>query len=277
MRCETCSWYETKAKGGRPAKNKRRGVKRAEASIGCAELLQHISSLVPQLPQLRSEEALDPSRLMPPPPVTLADLVCPVCTDVVDQPVETICGHMFCNQCMCKWLHTSDRPSCPCCPTFLLVKSDVKPVTRIVQSILSNLEIRCDKERCAAIVQYTSYGKHVEIRSPEDMTRVLITPVPLSIPQATSPPPTLPSTLGTTSQLMTSPLASTSGTPAATPTPSKVSLTSVIDSPLDKPPTAVELRAFTTVAKRLMNTRQGGDDMDVRVMPDLKLPTGGQV
>ena len=248
--CETCSRYNQKAKGGRPKKRTRRS--NDPVSITSSELLQHTGSLLPQLPSLKSQKALHPNRFMPPlPPVSLDDFTCPVCCMVLDQPVETVCGHIVCQCCLSKWLHVCDhaKPSCPCCPTQLNITSDIKPVTRVVQNILAGLQVKCDHNRCSAVMDLANLRQHMERCSPDHAAQVLICSPPLLVPSDV--PPSAP--------------------PSGASTPS---LKSIIESPLDKPPSAEELRAFTHVAKRMMNAKGGESE---EFTPDLQLPTGGQV
>ena len=160
--CETCSRYDQKAKEGRPKRARRSND---PLSITSSELLQHASSLLPQLPSLKSQKALDPNRFIPPvPPVSLDDFTRPVCCIVIDQLVETICGHIVCQCCISKWLHVCDdaKPSCPCCPIQLKVTSDIKTVTRVGQNILAGLQVKCDHSRCSAVMDLANLRQHME-------------------------------------------------------------------------------------------------------------------
>ena len=43
---------------------------------------------------------------------------CPVCSDEFAQETEifvTVCLHVFCNECMYKWSHESNKKTCPMC------------------------------------------------------------------------------------------------------------------------------------------------------------------
>ena len=252
--CETCSRYDQKAKGGRPKKRARRS--NDPVSITSSELLQHTNSLLPQLPSLKSQKALHPDRFIPPvPPVSLGDFTCPVCCMVLDQPVETVCRHIVCQSCISKWLHVCDhaKTSCPCCPIQLQVASDIKPVTRVVQNILAGLQVKCDHSRCSAVMDLANLCQHTERCSPEHAGQVFICSPPL-LPSSDVP---------------------SSAPPSGTMPPATPSLKSIIESPLDKPLSAEELRAFTHVAKRMMNTKGGESDGIQELTPDLQLPTGG--
>ena len=240
--CQACNLYAQRAKGGRPKKRPRKSsTPRSPTSISSSELLKHTSSLLPQLSTMKSQRPLDPSRFMPPaPPVCLDDFVCPMCCMVVDRPVEMICGHIVCLHCISKWLHTCEHatPSCPCCPTQLRVASDLKPVTQVLKTILGGLKVRCDNDSCPAITDLANLRQHVEKCSPGHAARVFIS----AQPTRTTSPTALP--VHSPLHPQTSPDSLSGASTPATP-----SLRSVMESPLDQPPSSEELRAFTHVAK----------------------------
>lgn len=53
---------------------------------------------------------------------------CNICLDLAKEPVLTCCGHLFCWQCLYRWLHLhSDARECPVCKGEVTVKS-VTPI-----------------------------------------------------------------------------------------------------------------------------------------------------
>ncbi len=97
--CATCDMYGQKSRGGRP-KKKAKERRSSEDGIRSAELIQHMSSFEGQLQQLRAQQPLQVIRFsLPPFPIRLEDFICPKCRTIVDQPVETVCGHMLCYTC----------------------------------------------------------------------------------------------------------------------------------------------------------------------------------
>ncbi|CAN0852990.1 E3 ubiquitin-protein ligase RMA1H1 [Linum grandiflorum] len=62
---------------------------------------------------------------------TLTDCFdCNICFDFAQEPVVTLCGHLYCWPCIYKWLHvqtssSSDRPQCPVC------KADISHTTMV--------------------------------------------------------------------------------------------------------------------------------------------------
>jgi hypothetical protein len=54
----------------------------------------------------------------PPPPPAPSDLkfACRICLDVPEQPVVTVCGHLFCWNCLYRWIERNRAaPQCPVC------------------------------------------------------------------------------------------------------------------------------------------------------------------
>lgn len=44
-----------------------------------------------------------------------AEFVCGICNDVLSQPVETACGHLFCSECLSLWFQARQERLCPSC------------------------------------------------------------------------------------------------------------------------------------------------------------------
>ncbi|XP_058772757.1 uncharacterized protein LOC131646819 [Vicia villosa] len=48
--------------------------------------------------------------------IDAGDFNCSICFDFVQEPVVTLCGHLFCWRCLYRWLHHRSRPKgCPVC------------------------------------------------------------------------------------------------------------------------------------------------------------------
>ena len=98
--CRVCSHIEEIKKGGRP-KKVRRGRKPelcdSSRTLQSPSSLQDLDALTKDIPSIRfdefSEKFLLPKNLR-------KELLCPVCLQILDKPVETTCQHYFCVQCM---------------------------------------------------------------------------------------------------------------------------------------------------------------------------------
>lgn len=80
----------------------------------------------------------DVDKFDPPPD---AELVCCICTFVLDEPMETPCRHVFCRHCIETWL--GHRRTCPSCRKKVS-RRDLKSVLPLVQNMLNKLTMICE-------------------------------------------------------------------------------------------------------------------------------------
>ena len=85
----------------------------SSCSSSCQSAIRHIRSIAP--PSLVTD-ASSHTYTAGDSPVAMSDLECPICSHILDQPVELIrCRSHVCTACRCEWLKVSDTFSCPCC------------------------------------------------------------------------------------------------------------------------------------------------------------------
>jgi len=72
-------------------------------------------------------------------------LVCPICRNVFVEPVQTECGHIFCQMCITTALYTSR--TCPVDRRPMTIE-DLKPVHRVISNLLDDLQVRCINSQC---------------------------------------------------------------------------------------------------------------------------------
>ena len=70
-----------------------------------------------------------------------AELICSICTDVVEDPVQTEFDHIFCRDCINEWLQKGNG-TCPV-ERHVISQDSLKSPNRIIKQILNNLIIRC--------------------------------------------------------------------------------------------------------------------------------------
>ena len=76
------------------------------------------------------------------------DLLCPLCSMVVDRPLLlTTCSKIVCMNCCVTYIYQHPDLSCPCCgPAHVLDNSTVIPAPPVILKLLKSIQITC--ERC---------------------------------------------------------------------------------------------------------------------------------
>lgn len=183
--CTVCAEYLKKLRGGRKRKERKgRGRpklsklgnthKRSDAvCLISADIIP--SSIVENMPEL--------NRFISPP----QDLVCPICKEILDRPIQSQCQHIFCYACVQEWLnHAGKNSKCPCC-LQPLVLSAFSRVPRIILNVLSTLLVLCRScKKPIALEQLAVHEQQCNTfrcdTESKTLAAVLITPndVPLS-------------------------------------------------------------------------------------------------
>ncbi len=79
------------------------------------------------------------------------ELVCCICTGVVDDPVEIRCRHIFCNVCLKTWLknrgssHSRRAGTCPSCRATVKHR-DIRSAPHMLKNIIGKQLIRCENK-----------------------------------------------------------------------------------------------------------------------------------
>ena len=89
-------------------------------------------------------------------------LLCPICSNVLKDPVQCLNEHYFCRSCIKKHLHENSE-TCPMCQDHLTQETLTKP-PRILTNILECLKIRCDhaKRGCRELIKLEFLHQHVK-------------------------------------------------------------------------------------------------------------------
>lgn len=75
--------------------------------------------------------------------VLIDECTCSICLGVLNNPVQTACGHLFCTKCLVK--HTN--PRCPMCRARFQPTQHVKDVNRSLSRILAQVRVACPLHR----------------------------------------------------------------------------------------------------------------------------------
>ncbi|XP_022690974.1 E3 ubiquitin-protein ligase NRDP1-like isoform X3 [Varroa jacobsoni] len=88
------------------------------------------------------------------------ELVCPICSGVLQEPVHTPqCEHAFCKECIHNWIDR--KPSCPIDRSAITIQ-ELKPVPRILRTLLSRLTLSCKfaEHGCTEVVKLDRLESH---------------------------------------------------------------------------------------------------------------------
>lgn len=99
----------------------------------------------------------------------ISEFICPICVQLVEEPVITICTHVFCKSCWEEWLSQVNSSSkCPKCNSvFMQVPSKVTAPLRtgnpLAWRILSRVQVKCplDTHGCQWRGEYSEIASHL--------------------------------------------------------------------------------------------------------------------
>ena len=89
-----------------------------------------------------------------------SELICSICTGVLEKPLETSCQHLFCGECIQEWL--SRQKSCPYCRKNITT-TDLRQVLPALKNILNKQKINCEYKSngCKESVTIETLPKHL--------------------------------------------------------------------------------------------------------------------
>lgn len=90
------------------------------------------------------------------------DLVCHICLQPLISPLDTPCGHTYCQECLTSFLLESDF--CPVCRTPLMLQSCRKP-SLLVHKLLDKLSVACPfTDHCTETLPRGELEDHIKSR-----------------------------------------------------------------------------------------------------------------
>lgn len=94
-----------------------------------------------------------------------SNLVCLICHSPFDKPVQLFCGHFFCRDCLDHAWRTQHegRKTCPTCRSKVDPDKDLRPVPKIIETMLDELVVKCpnSKSGCDWVEQRVNVHDHV--------------------------------------------------------------------------------------------------------------------
>lgn len=85
-------------------------------------------------------------------------IFCPICLDVMQNVVETNCGHVFCKNCLDITTKEANIRKCPCCKENITKINDSAFFNRIIQ----NVKIECCNG-CSCVLTISELTKHISV------------------------------------------------------------------------------------------------------------------
>ena len=88
----------------------------------------------------------------------IEELQCPICFDVLQQPIQLLCDRFVCATCLIEWVHLA-AVHCPCCYTTLPLEcAHIKPASKMVQLLLHDVMVLCTLcERSIKAIEYDTH------------------------------------------------------------------------------------------------------------------------
>ena len=164
--CSTCTREEKAKKGGRPKKSKRGGGKHAPKSTDDTNtnstktiktvLIEKVNTLRDSKASIRHPQFAETFELTE---KKRDEFFCPICKDVLDIPIESVCSHYSCADCLAKAIQFMDGPpSCPMCKFNLTTESDLRPAPRVFFQLICQQDVRC--KACKGELEYQNCLNH---------------------------------------------------------------------------------------------------------------------
>lgn len=90
------------------------------------------------------------------------DLICHICLQPLIRPLDTPCGHTYCQECLTSFLLESDF--CPVCRMPLMLQSCRKP-SLLVHKLLDKLTVACPfTDHCTEMLPRGEMEDHIKSR-----------------------------------------------------------------------------------------------------------------
>ncbi len=146
--CLVCSSCSTHSLGGRPRKQSYAPGRPAKGSFRSS--IQYVHTIAPPT-FCQQATVIAPNDIFE----------CPVCSHIVDKPIELACGSLVCAGCLCERLRVSQSLLCPCCHSEHLDDfNTIHPPSEITLRALGNMEVTCSV--CAKRVHLRNHKAHVD-------------------------------------------------------------------------------------------------------------------
>lgn len=86
--------------------------------------------------------------------------LCPMCSSILERPVELQCCKLVCAECLVKNIQQSGELSCPCCSDHPLTSGYIRAPSGFIMKVLGTLMVSCGT--CARMVKACNFTTHLE-------------------------------------------------------------------------------------------------------------------
>ena len=152
-------------------------------------LLQHLQSMAS--PSYLPEE--DPTPQYHISDSLMEKLRCPICTYLLDRPLEISCGAVVCLDFCCKWIQCTPSLACHCCYGHPLNSLTIYPPSPLIASLVDDLLINCNRH-CKKIVRAAQYRDHLAANCQGYYHQLVDSPSKMTIKDVLTKPTTSPAT-----------------------------------------------------------------------------------
>ena len=151
VECKVCLHIVNLEKGGRKDKKEKEKTGRPSKGSIKSIYIRTVSIAPPTIKRNRKQLAQG---------VTVEDITCPICLDILDRPIELVpCQAVICHKCLVSWVEISETSQCPCCYSDHLQDTDtITGVTPLLLTLLSVVPVRC--RECDCLVPAPEYDSH---------------------------------------------------------------------------------------------------------------------
>ena len=95
------------------------------------------------------------------PKPTNNDILCLLCFNILDRPIELECGSAICLVCCTNWIQISDCIQCPCCYNSL--EGHTKTPSQLTLGVIGQQLVECSNG-CNRTVKVELYHQHIQSR-----------------------------------------------------------------------------------------------------------------
>ena len=157
---QMCEHFHASAKGGNPKGARPTTGRGRIPGVTPNMIISRINSISPR-------PIISPEHPFPRPPLSkdnlsvsvLNQLECPLCVDILAQPIQLPCSTLACAQCIIQWVVTTASVHCPCCFSQQpIVLPLLQPASHLVLLLLKDVVVHCVS--CSRDMRAGAYEEH---------------------------------------------------------------------------------------------------------------------